>query len=59
MGDIMMLAVTGFLYFILVFVIEFLNSKGILKKIISKEDSVPYKPKDMDGDVEDEMNRIS
>ena len=54
----MMLAITGFVYFIMVFVIEMLNSKGILTRIISKEDSVPYVPKDLDGDVEDEMLKI-
>lgn len=55
LGDILMLAITGCVYIVLVFVIERLSAKGILSRIISKEDAVPYKPKPLDADVEDEM----
>jgi len=59
LGDILMLAITGFIYIVLVFVIEKLNAKGILTRIISKEDTITYKPKEMDADVEDEMEEVA
>jgi hypothetical protein len=38
----------------LIFVIELLNEKGILNNLISNEKSVPFVPKPLDADVEDE-----
>lgn len=36
-GDILMLGLTGLLYYIGIFVVEFLNTKGILTRFLSKE----------------------
>lgn len=54
LADIICLAVTGLIYIILVFVIEVLNEKGTITKLISKENTVPHVPKPLDADVEDE-----
>jgi ATP-binding cassette subfamily A (ABC1) protein 3 len=42
----------------LIFVIEILNEKGILTKLVSNEKSVPFVPKPLDADVEDEAIAI-
>jgi hypothetical protein len=44
-GDILYLAVFGLVYFIMIFVIEFMKSKGTLEKYFSHESSIKYVPK--------------
>lgn len=50
-GDILILSVTGTVYFIAVFGFEKLNQLGTISRIINKENDCPYKPKPMDSDV--------
>lgn len=50
-ADILMLAMDGFLYLFLIFVVEKLEDNGSLQKLGSKEGKIPYEPKMLDEDV--------
>lgn len=56
-GDILMLALTGFAYLILVFVVEALEDSGSIQKLGSKEEQIPYESKVLDDDVVNEAEK--
>jgi ATP-binding cassette, subfamily A (ABC1), member 3 len=57
-GDILFLGIFGFIYFFLIFVIEYVKSKGNILAIFSRERDIPYVPKPYDNDVEREMREV-
>jgi len=57
-GDILFLGLGAIFYTIMIFVVESLKNKQGLNTAFSKETSVPYKAKKMDGDVEREMREV-
>ena len=50
-GDILMMALEGLVYILLVFLVEKLEDDGSISKFGSKESSIPYQPKIFDEDV--------
>lgn len=57
-GDILFLAWTGLFYFVMVFVVEKLNSTGKISQYFSHENEVPYVDKVYDDDVQAENERV-
>jgi len=57
-GDLLFLAISAIVYFILIFVVESLKNKQGLNSALSREASVPYVPKNLDEDVEREMREV-
>ncbi|CAD8078613.1 unnamed protein product [Paramecium primaurelia] len=53
--DLLVLAISGVGYMIIVFILEFFEDNGSLQKLGSNEASIPYKPKILDDDVEREQ----
>jgi ATP-binding cassette subfamily A (ABC1) protein 3 len=53
-GDVMMLAIEGFVYMLLVLLVEKLEGSGKIQKFGSKENTIPFEPKILDDDVEKE-----
>lgn len=50
-GDIIFMCVFGTLYFILLFVVEFLGNKSKVAQLFSKENNCSYEAKKYDNDV--------
>jgi hypothetical protein len=44
-GDILYLGIFGFIYFVIIFIVEFIIGRGSILAKCSREDSVPYTPK--------------
>jgi len=57
-GDILYLWTFGVIYTLLIFLVEKLKNKQSITKILSRENSVPYVPKKLDDDVEQEIKEI-
>lgn len=50
-GDLIFMFIEGFVYFGIVFLIEFGSHFGTLSRFFSNEASIPYEPKEYDEDV--------
>ncbi|EAR97153.2 ABC transporter family protein (macronuclear) [Tetrahymena thermophila SB210] len=57
-GDLLMMFLEGFLYFILVFIIEYASHISSFTQLMSHENSVPYVPKQYDDDVQKEIDEV-
>jgi hypothetical protein len=44
-GDILYLGIFGFIYFAIIFIVEYINGKGSILAKCSLENSIPYTPK--------------
>jgi hypothetical protein len=44
-GDILYLGIFGFIYFAIIFIVEYINGKGSILAKFSLENSIPYTPK--------------
>lgn len=58
-GDIIFLSVGGVVYFLLVFLNEYLSHKKGITELISGENKVEYKNKEYDDDVQREMDVVA
>lgn len=54
-ADLLLLFLSGIFYFILVFIVEYFEDNGSLQKLGSNENNIPYVPKQLDSDVQQEM----
>ena len=57
-GDILMLAIEGFVYFVLIFVVEYLIKHKSISQFISQEKQVKYQAKKYDSDVDQEFKIV-
>lgn len=57
-GDIILLSVGGVMYFVIVFIYEYLSHKKGFSDLMSGENKIPYVQKEYDDDVEREMKLV-
>ena len=50
-GDILFLGIFGFIFFAAVFVVEYVKGRGSILAQCSREDTIPFTPKQQDSDV--------
>ncbi|KAL4488936.1 hypothetical protein ABPG72_005723 [Tetrahymena utriculariae] len=57
-GDLLMMFLEGFIYFTLVFVIEYASHMSSFTQLMSQEISIAYVPKQYDDDVQKEIDDV-
>lgn len=57
-GDVLFLGLGGFVYFAIIFLIEYLSKIGDVLKFFTREHTVPYVDKEYDTDVAREMQEV-